>query len=80
MSLVAKTSAGENTSPIPRIPPPEATGCEEWGSGVVFILASKLLHPWLKAMGVELSTVALVLKQELVRIDQYPTQVFEARC
>ena len=31
------------------------------GSGVAFVLASKLLHPRSKAMGVDLSTVELML-------------------
>jgi len=49
----------ESTSAIPRIPPPEAAGCGDWGAGVAFVLAANLLHPWLKAMGVGLSTVEL---------------------
>ena len=36
-------------------------GCGMWGIGsrVSFGLADKLLHPWLKAMGVERYTVEL---------------------
>jgi len=32
------------------------------GEGVAFVLAANLLHPWLKAMGVGLSTVELKIE------------------